>query len=96
MAGLRLPEAAARSCDSEDYPLVYRLPNCTLTLVVTTEDLRVGQGVRTLWTLRECIQCPDPVTRGEPGGGASETASGVCSKPSPCRRTSPRRDLALP
>ena len=39
-------------------------PKCTLTLVVTTVDLRAGQGLRALWTLRQRVQRAHRTARG--------------------------------
>ena len=49
-------------------------PKCTLTLVVTTVDLRAGQGYVRCGRCANVFNALIALREGEPGGGASDTA----------------------
>ena len=50
-------------------------PKCTLTLVVTTVDLRAGQGYVRCGRCANVFNALIALREGEPGGGASDTAN---------------------
>ncbi|HEY6124869.1 MAG TPA: MJ0042-type zinc finger domain-containing protein, partial [Steroidobacteraceae bacterium] len=49
-------------------------PKCTLTLVVTTVDLRAGQGYVRCGRCANVFNALIALREGEPGSGASDTA----------------------
>ena len=49
-------------------------PKCTLTLVVTTVDLRAGQGYVRCGRCANVFNALIALREGEPGGGTSDTA----------------------
>ena len=68
-------------------------PKCTLTLVVTTVDLRAGQGYVRCGRCANVFNALIALREGEPGGGASDTAKRrlleTAPKPTSSRRSEP-------
>src|SRR6188768_4004947 len=74
MAGPRSPAAAALAAAPRTIRLFTVCPKCTLTLVVTTVDLRAGQGYVRCGRCSNVFNALIALREGEPGGNTADSA----------------------
>src|SRR6187401_3084758 len=89
MAGPRSPAAAALSTVPRTIRLFTVCPKCTLTLVVTTVDLRAGQGYVRCGRCANVFNALIALREGEPGGSATDTAKRRLIEPPPSPSVQP-------